>query len=1041
MGEQSYKIYSASAGSGKTSTLVEEYLGILLANERPREFRKVLAITFTNKAVNEMKERILWSLQAFSTVPRPPKAEYMFESLKDTLGLSEGELKDRASRRLKEILHNYAFFDVSTIDKFNHRLIRTFARDLKLPQNFEVVLDTEQLLSEAVNRVLNKAGNDDQLTRFLIEFSIEKTEADKSWDLSHDLRKIGKLIFEENHARALDELHNFDLKGFTRLQSFLAASKKKTEEEIRSIAAETLALIEANGLEPMDFSRGSFPKWLAKVSEGIISTKFDTQWQQKFGQEDPYAKSKPEATKATIDGLMPSLTDSFNAIRRLSYHYSFLENAYRNMVPLTVLNVLHQEVRGIQLEKDQLPIAFFNTLISDAIRDQPAPFIYERLGERYRHYFIDEFQDTSGMQWHNLVPLVGSALEGVDEQGEAGSLMLVGDAKQAIYRWRGGKAEQFMDLFNERSSPFVMEPELRKRGHNYRSHETIIRFNNDFFSSIGPLLAHPDYRELYLEGNQQKASNNREGLVSLRFLDPPRDEKDLYYCQAVSSQIRELLGKGYQYADICILTRRKKEGVMIADHLVGEDIPIISSESLLLASHHKVIFLVNFLRLIHDPKDQEAAYEVLYYLAGDETLRNKNIAPWIKKVEVYLRETFEIELRSLQTRSAYDLVEELIRTFDLARESDAYLAFLLDEALILEQEEDGSIYRFLQHWEEKKEKLSIAAPEKMNAIQVMTVHKAKGLEFPIVIYPYAITDIYNSRMSRETRFWIPVNPDEHFGFPSLMINKCPEMLAYGEAAADIYEQEQRKLELDAYNLLYVALTRPVKALYIISEKNDQLHKETGTPKYYSGLFIHFLKQQNLWQEEQEVFEFGSLPPAESTTDDDPVEKVPFPYTAKDRPSFRILTHGGNLWDTERGEAIERGTFVHLVLSEIHTETDLPPVLDELKHRGEINEVEYEDLITRMLDVIRHPQLSEFFEKGLEVRNETGIITSDGVLLRPDRLVITGKGVSILDYKTGKPDPRYHEQLYAYSDALEEMGYQINHRVLVYINDTVNPEFI
>ncbi|HUH47829.1 MAG TPA: UvrD-helicase domain-containing protein, partial [Arenibacter sp.] len=439
MQDAPYKIYNASAGSGKTYMLAKEYLKIVLSSDFNRNYRSILAITFTNKAINEMKQRILGSLFDFGKKEEndiPP----MLADISEELGLPIPILRNRSKQALKEILHNYAFFDVSTIDKFTHRLIRTFAKDLKLPQNFEVVLDTDLLLDEAVAKLINKAGIHKQLTKVLVDFALEKIDEDKSWDIAIDLQKIGKLLFNENQIPHLKKLEGKKIEDFLALKNSFVQNIRTLESKIKEDADRIMGVIHENGLEFGNFKSGYFPKFILKIAEGDLNIDFVAGWKQNFSTDPLYTKTCPQGIKDILDGLHPLFNTLFQNIREHYTSISLLRNAYGNIVPLTVLNAIQQELKALELERDLLPISSFNNLIANEIKDQPAPFIYERIGEKYRHYFIDEFQDTSRMQWNNLAPLVGNALESGDSQGKTGTLLLVGDAKQAIYRWRGGKA-------------------------------------------------------------------------------------------------------------------------------------------------------------------------------------------------------------------------------------------------------------------------------------------------------------------------------------------------------------------------------------------------------------------------------------------------------------------------------------------------------------------------------------------------------------------------------------------------------------------------
>lgn len=1032
--EAPFRIFNASAGSGKTHTLTKAYLKIALS--APGSFKKILAITFTNKAVNEMKHRILDSLYQFGNIDDPLGAPPLFRDLMNELQIDAQTLRERSKTTLKEILHNYAFFDISTIDRFTHRLIRTFAKDLKLPQNFEVVLDIDLLLDEAVARLVYKAGTDKKLTKVLLDFALEKIDDDKSWDIGIDLFNIGKLLFNETHAQHLDKLKDKGIDDFLGLKEILRQRSKTLKEKVVETASQTLRLIDEEGLEPSDFTGSYFPKFLMIIADGDLNMDFSAGWKQNFETATLYNKSAPGNVQATLDRLHPEFTALFNALKVSFYQLAFLKNAYNNIVPLTVLNALQQQVKTLQTENDQLAISEFNTLISKEIKNQPAPFIYERLGEKYRHYFVDEFQDTSTLQWNNLVPLIGNALESEDMQGRRGSLFLVGDAKQAIYRWRGGRAEQFLNLANAVENPFVATPKTEVLPVNYRSHEEVITFNNDFFTATSSFLNNELYNTLFVEGNRQGYNAKKGGTVQLTFIEEDEEkDKNSLYCEEVLRTIHELTNKNYGYESVCILVRGKKEGVLLADYLAHQEIPTISSESLLLNSSDKVRFLTHILSYSDDMKNLEVAYEILSFLSTEKNDRHPFIFDNLCKVVKLLKADYGFDLDVLKRVSVYDAMELAIKHFDLAPKSDAYITYFMDVVLEVEQKEGTGIQSFLSHWQKKKDRLSISAPDNVDAVRVMTIHKAKGLEFPIVIFPFANENIYK-RMDK--KLWLPLNAGSFNGFEEVLVTEKKEVEHYGETAAKLYYEEEHKMELDALNVLYVALTRAEKALYIISEK-DLTKKGEHKTDLYSGLFIDYLIQKGVWRDDECTYSFGTLDEDAAVSRVTSHESIPYRYTHKNRPGFRILTKSGMLWDTDRQEALSKGNLIHHILSLLETEKDVELAFDSLKRQGNIANNQTDSVKKSIWQVMNHPELAVYFKSGNRVKNERDIITNDGRILRPDKVVLKGNEVTLIDYKTGSPDLRYKEQLYIYADALEAMGYEVRNRMIVYINDSVTVE--
>jgi len=1028
-----YKIYNASAGSGKTYTLTKEYLKIIFSSKSRKSYRHILAITFTNKAVNEMKERILGSLFQFSNTTNWENASPMFKTISEEINISKEDLNKKAGNILKEILHNYAFFDVSTIDKFTHRLIRTFAKDLKIPQNFEVVLNTELLLNEAVSRLIHKAGTDTKLTTTLLDFALEKIDDDKSWDISFDLNKIGKLLFNETNSEHLKKIEHKTIDDFIDL-------KKKITSEINSLkikAAKTakavLNIIDSYNLEHSDFPRATLPNHFKKIIAGDLGTSlYANKLEENLMDGAILKKGKNDNSEEIASKILPLYT----SVKETVYYLLFLKNSYKNIVPLTLLNKIQQEIKNLELEQDLLPISSFNTIISNEIKNQPTPFIYERLGEKYRHYFIDEFQDTSEMQWNNLIPLINNALESEDLEENTGSLLLVGDAKQAIYRWRGGKAEQFLSLINRVQNPFVLPPKTENLPVNYRSHKEIIKFNNAFFTSISSFLINQNYNQLYIDGNKQKRNLKKDGLVQLSFINDDATTIDDGYCIEVLNIIKDVTNKNYKLSDVCILTRKKKHGILLASFLMQHNIPIISSESLLLKNNPKISFLINLLHYNTNSENLDTQYSILSFLAHEE--KHDFINKHLNTLDILLKTDYDFDTNILKRASVFDGLEYAIKKFCLVETTDAYLNYFMDVVLDVEQKEGAGSHTFLLYWEKQKDKLSITAPENTEAVQIMTVHKSKGLEFPIVIFPYANTYIYEEI---EPKLWLPVRGEHFNGFNSILVDKKQEVKNYEEIAAAIYDDEQSKLELDAFNILYVALTRAEKGLYIITEKNI---KSNGEPKTdnYSGLFIYYLMQQKLWDDQKNTYYFGILPIIEAKKITSNLNQtITYLYTHKDNPSFKIITSSGTLWGTNTEEAINKGNNMHHILSFIKTIKDVEPTFSSFVRNGSLSKEDATSLKEKIYQIIQHPELKEYYLPNTTVFNEKDIITESNTILRPDRITINKNNATIIDYKTGQKNNSYEAQINTYAGALTKMGYVVKNKIIAYINKEISLVFL
>ncbi|TBM99406.1 DNA helicase UvrD [Hyunsoonleella flava] len=1037
-----FTIYNASAGSGKTYTLVKSYLKLVLGAKNPEMFKRILAITFTNKAVAEMKGRIIDTLKTFSDESILKTSENdMFNDLCKALNLSEKALHQKSKTVLDTIIHNYAAFDISTIDGFTHRIIRTFAYDLKLPLNFEVELDQQALLNEAVDSLINKAGTDKQLTNILVDFAIEKADDDKSWDVALDFNKIAKLLVNENDLPYIEKLQDKTLDDFKVLKQLLKEKIFESEKTITKNAESVLELIAQAGLEHSDFSRGTLPNHFKKVMRLDFNRLYDNQLEENISEgKRIYNKTLDPVLASTIDQILPEIEVFYKTIKANVFHLKFLKAFYKNITPLSVLNAIHKELVLLKEDQNKMLISEFNSIISKEIKDQPTPFIYERIGEKFKHYFIDEFQDTSVKQWENLIPLINNALS-----SENGSAMLVGDAKQAIYRWRGGKAEQFIDLFNKNTQPFYLEQDVNNLDTNYRSSREIIEFNNSLFKFIAEtVFQNPDYAHLY-KNTHQNMHDDSEGYVELSLLDIKKeDDRNEKYCEAVLNTITTCSSNGYELSDITVLVRYKKEGIAVAKYLSEHNIPILSSETLLVINSPEVNFINNILKLLSQPENNEIKIEVLTFLATLLEVEdvheffskhiNLPITQFFKSLEHYY---IFINSKSLVQLPLYDLVETIARCFNLIKVPNAYIQYYLDIVLDFYQKKGSDITSFLEYFDKKKDSFSIISPEGQNAVQIMTIHKSKGLEFPIVIFPFADLNLYQEIEPKE---WFALDSGQYNGFEHALLNFNNDFEHFGNQGLEIYNRHKSEQELDNINLLYVALTRAEEQLFILT-KDDENLKEDAKNKKYSGLFINFLKQRNLWNPSEVNYTFGTMQKAIRRHQEKQLVKQQntFISNAKEDLNITIVTKSGMLWDTHQEDAIEKGNLVHNIMASIKTRDDLDDVLNEFYTSSEINENQKKSLQNIITTILNHPELKKYYSSKYIIFNERDIISTMGRIFRPDRLVLDKENnhFTIIDYKTGEEHAKHRKQLDDYESLIKEMGYMVDEKILVYINEKVS----
>ncbi len=1045
MQRPSFSIYDASAGSGKTYALVKEYLKIILVAPKNDAYRNILAITFTNKAVHEMKSRIVDNLSEFAKDEPSQKAQDLMQDLAAETQLSIIQIKTKSRQIIKHIIHNYAAFDISTIDKFTHKVIRAFAHDLGLPMTFEVTLDTENLLIEAVDAIIAQAGEDETLTKLLIDFTMEKTDDDKSWDISREILETGRLVLNENNRNEITHFQDKSISEFVEIKKKLAEACKVLEKENTEFAENALQLIEKNGIDQKSFSGGYFPKHLQSIQEGKFNPKNKT-----YHESEDIKINKTAKDSAIIENIIPELLQILGTVYKNFEKRDFYKAFLKNITPLSLLNTVSNELAKIQEEQNVLSISEFNAIIHREIQNQPAPFIYERLGERYRHFFIDEFQDTSEMQWQNLVPLIDNATSS-EIDGEKGTLMIVGDPKQSIYRWRGGKAEQFIELSKDHNPFNNPEKYLVHLDKNYRSYSQIIEFNNTFFQLISNEFEQADYKDLYQNHSRQKSNDKEGGYVNISFIPKIEESEDgeetmsktELYLLATLNTIQKVKQQGFEYKDIVILTRKRSHGIEVANYLTEQGIPLLSSETLMIQNATEVRFVIHLLKYLKNSSDLEAKAHFLHYVAEkiqDQLPVHDFIAQGISQkkeadFESWLT-TFDISLsfQDIRKKSLYESVELIVSKFLNQQNGNAYIQYFLDIVLERDVRNQAGISDFLNYWDKNAEKFSIPSPEGKNAVRIMTIHKSKGLEFPVVIIPFADEDY--SRSPKD-KLWIDAEVDD-FGLPKVLVDNSKSVEGFGEAAKSVYVQKSQEELLDNINVLYVALTRAEEQLYVISQ-SLQPNKEGEYPNNMASFFIKYIIHKGEFEGDKLEYEFGNSAKLSSESEKtDDVKLIQSVGEVLDPKNIKIAQRESVMWGTHQQEAIEYGNVVHEILSFVKIKSDVDLAITKAVESGLIIISQKNMVFDTVYEIVNHPELSTYFEEGNQVLNEQTIIQKEGKTIKPDRMVLLkNKDVYLLDYKTGTHNSKYQLQLENYQEAIELMGYKVTKKSLVYIGEQIN----
>jgi len=1029
----SLDVYKSSAGSGKTTTLVNEYLKIALKN--PHSFRHILAITFTNKAANEMKERVISVLKELSSkdIKNSPK---LFDLIQ-YLNYDEFTLMDKSKYLLSLILNNYDDFAISTIDSFIHRIIRTFASDVSLPQNFEVVIDKSDLIPQILKGLYGKVGKDITLTNFLVGFVMSEADEENNYDPTSRLIDFIDYQINEDGFFEIKKIDNLSLKQLNKIISALKSEINKLKSNIIEKSNEALNICSDRNLEAEDFYQGNrgIYKYFTNLSEFKISDEklFPGKNAIKTITEGNWYSSKVDNhKKELIDSITEELGNLFEITKKKLESYLHFRLLFSKIYSLALIHEIRKLFFEFTDKSGKIHISEFNKRISNQISDQPVPFIYERLGRKYRYFLLDEFQDTSILQWQNLLPLIEESLS----QGNKN--LLVGDAKQAIYRFRNGEVELFAnlpELYNREKTNLKIESEntlkrffnSKSLDTNYRSREQIIEFNNDFFEVVSSNLSQRT-KTIYSELKQNFPSKVKNGgIVSIRFSDYKSESFEETKLSKIKSIIKEANKKNYGLDQICILCRTKKNASQIFEYLISNKIDVVSNESLLLTNSPGVRLLVAFLKLNQNPNNQIALAEFIdgFIKFSDNSLEfNTEYSELTKfKLEnlepIFLRYNVDTSTKMISAYSVFEMVEFALRSFSSSDTTDIFIQYFLDFVF----ENNIDLDEFLSLWESKKNKIFISMPENIAAVQIMTIHKAKGLDFPIVI-----VDAENrAPKTTKSEYWEPLNiegiSDLKVGL--MPINKKLNLIGRG----DIYEIEEHKSELDFLNLIYVAFTRPKHALYIIGETNSK--------DQFSKYLIDYLDHKRLWEKDKVEYEFGSLP---LNSEDSEISNglILNKFVSEDWTKLISVAPSENikldLISSKSSRAY--GKLIHRILASIYYEYDLYTTFanisdSEILSSSEIDIIK--DLVSR---VIAHPELKRYFQEDLIIKNETEILLEDGTTVRPDKVVIDKDKLTIIDYKTGEEKNEDILQIKGYKKVFQNLNYKDIEAKLVYLNDEI-----
>ena len=1072
-----FKVFQASAGAGKTFTLIKEYLKLCLGSEGAvANFRNILAITFTNAAANEMKAKIVKTLcEIIDSKEVDPKS--MEAKLIEELGISDDELKHNAQNLMTRIMHDYSSFCVSTIDAFVQKLSRSFAHDLGLPTQYAVSIDTDEVAETITEQLgLRISDQEDYLTRLLVDFSNNQFDNQRYTPIESQLTEfVVKLMTEKAYQKeGSNNIQN--AAQYKQTLDFLNGKTRGFEQGLKSLLDDFGRLEMKYSLsdEYYSYGKNGFVSYLRKLSNkeyGQPSPRFNTVLEKRncFSKEGEKQLGKSRADEINAE-FLPILESIRTSVQNGLGEFLF----FRSQRDLLYLYALRAQIRmefdKLANEDEIVHISEFNKLLNTVMGDFSVPFVYERIGEKFRHVFVDEFQDTSILQWQNLLPLIDNGL------ADGNMSMVVGDGKQSIYRFRSGEVEQIANLpeiyalpKDEREAAFrQFEQNLkdnfafRNLDTNYRSFTQVVDFNNAFFEYAYHQLS-PDLQRVYVaekpgtdEGVNifQKKAKSEEGLVQVELYDV--EERPEYCFERVEAIIRELMEKyGYQYADITLLTRKSDYGSDMANYLNDKGIPVISQDSILLKSSDKVQLLVSTLRyLLYGDNETNVANVLIYWklvqhpdFEGDISQSFdavKAIASGEQTIEpvMGIGEAGILHEALSKATCLYDLCASLLRIFHFDTIHDAFLNYFMEEVFKWQSGPIEGMAEFLKYWDKKQDKLSVMSAGG-NAVKIMTIHKSKGLEFPVVIYPEAIIDLDEKlNRSRSAEEWLSPTDLGFEAIPNLdkvlfkLDSKAENM---GEEALKLVEKEKNNNQLDNLNLLYVAFTRAVQRLYVIA-KQGKADK--------SNIIRDFLKDKEDHQMPSDnalVYQFGSsdfMKPKEKEKEEKKelkTESVAGDWFGK----IKVDPDPTKLWQAESERLLPRewGDKVHEILSGIRYREDLDAVLESNLANGTLDQASADWIRDRFNKMVSHSQIEAAFSPDAKVKTECEVIYQ-GEVRRFDRYAELDNAIYLIDYKTGKPNKKYNEQVQLYTQALKEMTEKEIRGYLVYLpEDTIEVEKI
>ena len=1049
--QNSYSVISASAGSGKTYTLVQRLLMICLRYpNQPDAIRTVIALTFTNKAANEMKERILFYLGEF--VKDNYSENQDLKNIQEALAeqgyrISLDDLRLRSQKVLDYILHHYSTLNIGTIDKFNSRLVKSFSYELGLAQNFNLEIQPEPYLIEAVDKMLDEIGEEQTVSEAFMDFVNYNLDNNERVNLNQTLYSSAKKFVNDIHYKPLQDNKDFEWKAYENKKNELRETIKSLKSESLELTKRALELIKSRDIEIEDFASGKngIGGFFVNMLEfhNIKDKKFPFPTASEDSKIETFLKgasAKGKHKQSEIADILPQLISWRREIIDLYIDSQKKEKILEAILPLKVNADIQKKLMEIEEENDLVLLSKFNIIINENLRNEPSAFIYEKVGTQFQHYFFDEFQDTSAMQWQNFLPLRDNSIT-----SDNTSFTIVGDPKQSIYRFRGGESKLMLDIISgEETTPKKAIAEHLK--FNWRSAKNIVDFNNRLYDFMSQNLSE-EHQKIFGENAIQDAQSKLDGRVKVHLLE--NSVKAIFYeetSQKMQQDIQECLDNGFTFSDITILCRGNND-IFNYSQLLGNlkvnyngketYIKTISEKGLTLDLSFTIKALIEFLKWEINPKNRQFLVKMMYFLNVSGRIKMNDFTSEIKTIlsleskkdiENYINAHYQIKLvqNDVPQLNLYNFIEYYIQEFSVENKEIDFLLNFLEMLFNYTQNAGATLKEFLKFWDDEASKISIQASENIDAVQIMTIHKAKGLEFPVVFIP-----MENKNNDKKFSEWYDLNSEDEL--KTVILNQfSPELENYDEDLAQFNFENSYRNKIDRFCIQYVATTRPVEQLFFYIEKPS---KSSNNLELYDFVtqFQPTVNGERL--DSFDIFPVSDLKKQKKKEKKDyQSENINSISQQTEKVSnIEIATTSKNYQN--RVAHVRMGIFTHEILSQIKTKKDVTKVLNSYLLEGKITNEEKTSILERIENVLNDVNYSDYFAENLKIINEREMFATENEqskTYRPDRLVETKDGFIIIDFKTGEEKEKDQKQVETYKNKLEQYGKKVVKTDVIYI---------